>query len=195
VMFGQSYQLFGTNSFAVGDVTNTGLGTGLDTNVSDYVARISYQPDRTYTFTTRYRFDHAGLDLNRFEVEGRAVYDRIAVSMMYGQYAPQPQLGFLNWRQGILGTANLKLSQNWVATTALRYDIDARKFSSTQFGLGYIDDCFILAMNYITSYSYSPVPTIAPTLDHRIMLTIALRTIGGTGTSQSIGGATSLLGQ
>ena len=32
VMFGQSYQLFGTNSFAVGDVTNTGLGTGLDTN-------------------------------------------------------------------------------------------------------------------------------------------------------------------
>lgn len=195
VMFGQSYQLFGTNSFAVGDVTNTGLGTGLDTNASDYVARISYQPDRTYTFTTRYRFDHDDLSLNRFEVEGRAVYDRIAVSMMYGQYAPQPALGFLTWRQGILGTANLKLSQNWVATTALRYDIDARKFSSTQFGLGYIDDCFILAMNYITSYSYSPVPTIAPTLDHRIMLTIALRTIGGTGTSQSIGSTTSLLGQ
>ena len=195
VMFGQSYQLFGTNSFAVGDVTNTGLGTGLDTNVSDYVARVSYQPDRTYTFTTRYRFDHDSLAVNRFEVEGRAVYDRIAVSMMYGQYAPQPALGFLTWRQGILGTANLKLSQNWVATTALRYDIDARKFPSTQFGLGYIDDCFIFAMNYITSYSYSPVPTIAPTLDHRIMLSIALRTIGGTGTSQSIGSSTSVLGQ
>ena len=32
VLFGQSYQLFGTNSFAVGDVTNTGLGSGLDTS-------------------------------------------------------------------------------------------------------------------------------------------------------------------
>jgi LPS-assembly protein len=196
MMFGQSYQLFGVNSFAVGDTTNTGLNSGLDTTRSDYVARLAYQPDKTYTFVTRYRFDQETWGLNRFEVEGRAVYDRISVSAMYGQYAPQPELGFLTWRQGILGTANLKLSQNWVATTALNYDIDARKFSSTQFGLGYIDDCFIFAMNYITAYSYSTVgllqgggtlPIIAPVLDHRVMLTIALRTIGATGTSQSLG--------
>ena len=31
-VFGQSYQLFGVNSFATGDNTNTGLGSGLDTN-------------------------------------------------------------------------------------------------------------------------------------------------------------------
>ena len=63
MLFGQSYQLFGINSFAVGDTTNTGLGSGLDTNRSDYVARIAYQPDRTYTFTTRYRFDQDTLEL------------------------------------------------------------------------------------------------------------------------------------
>jgi LPS-assembly protein len=195
VLFGQSYQLFGTNSFAVADTTNTGLGTGLDSSRSDYVARIAYQPDRTYTFTTRYRFDHDTWELNRFEVEGRAAYDRFTVSALYGQYAPQPELGFLNWRQGILGTANIKISNNWVFTTAMQYDIDARKFSSTQFGLGYIDDCFIFAMNYITSYSYSNLyaasPTLAPflkpTQDHRVMLTLALRTIGATGTAQSLG--------
>ena len=45
VLFGQSYQLFGANSFAVGDTTNTGLDSGLDTTRSDYVARVSYQPD------------------------------------------------------------------------------------------------------------------------------------------------------
>ncbi len=39
-LFGQSYQLFGTNSFAVGDTTNTGLGSGLDKPASDYVARL-----------------------------------------------------------------------------------------------------------------------------------------------------------
>ena len=40
-LFGQSYQLFGTNSFAVGDATNTGLDSGLDTARSDYVARVT----------------------------------------------------------------------------------------------------------------------------------------------------------
>ena len=81
-----------------------------------------------------------------------------------------------------------------MATTALNYDIDARKFSSTQFGLGYIDDCFIFAMNYITGYTYSTLPNIAPVLDHRVMLTIALRTIGATGTTQSLGSTTGLFG-
>ena len=39
MLFGQSYHLFGTNSFAAGDATNTGLNSGLETRESDYVAR------------------------------------------------------------------------------------------------------------------------------------------------------------
>ena len=42
VLFGQSYNLFGQNSFAFGGTTNTGLDTGLDTTKSDYVARVSF---------------------------------------------------------------------------------------------------------------------------------------------------------
>ena len=57
-VFGQSYQLFGTNSFAVGDTTNTGLGSGLDTNRSDYVARLPISRTASTSFTTRFRFDH-----------------------------------------------------------------------------------------------------------------------------------------
>jgi LPS-assembly protein len=182
-MFGQSYQLFGANSFAVGDPTNTGLGSGLDSDVSDYVARISYQPNRTFTFSTRYRFDNTTLDLRRFEAEGRANFDRWSVGLLYGSYDMQPQLGFLTRREGILGTASVKLTNNWVATTALRYDLDAYKFASTQFGLGYIDDCIIIALNYITNYEYSGNPT----QDHRFMLQLTLRTLGGTSVSQGVG--------
>jgi LPS-assembly protein len=40
-MFGQSYQLFGLNSFAVADMTNTGVDSGLQTPKSDYVASIT----------------------------------------------------------------------------------------------------------------------------------------------------------
>ena len=39
VLFGQSYQLFGLNSFAVADATNTGLDSGLQNTRSDYVAQ------------------------------------------------------------------------------------------------------------------------------------------------------------
>src|SRR5690606_22029581 len=86
VLFGQSYQLFGTNSFAAGDATNTGLNSGLDTRRSDYVARVAYQPDRIFTFTTRYRFDEQNFEMRRFELEGRANFDRLSLQALYGNY-------------------------------------------------------------------------------------------------------------
>ena len=96
---------------------------------------------------------------------------------------PQPLLGFLTRREGILGTASVKLSQNWLATASVRYDIDANSLAGTVFGIGYIDDCLIVALNYITNYTYSGnVGT-----DQRVMLQMTLRTLGGTSISQGIG--------
>jgi LPS-assembly protein len=178
--------LFGTNSFAVGDLTNTGLGSGLDTDRSDYVARLSYQPDRTYTFSSRYRFDHETFEVRRFEVEAKANYERWQIGAMYGDYAAQPELGFLTRRQGILGSSTLKISTNWAMILAARYDINAEKFNQTRIGLGYVDDCLILALNYITDYTYSGNPTA----DHRVLLQLSLRTLGGTALTQSVGGPT-----
>jgi LPS-assembly protein len=183
-LFGQSYHLFGTNSFAVGDLTNTGLGSGLDTNLSDYVARVSYQPDRTYMFSSRFRFDQETFEVRRFEVEGKANWDRWQVSLMYGEYAPQPELGFLTRRHGILGTTTAKITPNWAVILAARYDLEAEKINQTRIGVGYIDDCLILALNYITSYTYSGNPTA----DHRVLLQLSLRTLGGTAMTQTIGG-------
>lgn len=183
-LFGQSYSLFGQNSFALGSTTNTGLGSGLDTDRSDYVARLSYQPNSTYTFTSRFRFDHESFDLRRTELETRAKFDRWSVGLLYGDYAAQPALGFLTRRQGVLGTGSVKLDANWVLLGAARYDLNAEKFDQTRIGVGYIDDCFILALNYITSYSYSGNPTS----NHQIMLQLSLRTLGGTALSQSVGG-------
>jgi LPS-assembly protein len=183
-LFGQSYQLFGTNSFAVADPTNTGLDSGLETRRSDYVARLSYQPDRIYSLSTRYRFDEDTFALRRFEVEGRANYDRWSLSALYGNYDAQPLLGFLTRREGVLGSVNVKLTQNWVVQTAARYDIDAEKFDQTRIGVGYVDDCLILGLNYITNYTYSGNPTA----DHRVMLQLSLRTLGETGTSFGVSG-------
>jgi LPS-assembly protein len=65
-----------------------------------------------------------------------------------------------------------------------RYDINADKFNQTNVGLGYIDDCLILALNYVTGYSYSG-PTV--TTNNQIMLQLSLRTLGNTNVSQTVG--------
>jgi LPS-assembly protein len=183
-LFGQSYQLFGANSFAEGGATNTGLGSGLDTRRSDYVARVSYQPNSTYMFTSRFRFDKDDFTVKRTELETRANFDRWSVSLLYGDYAAQPALGYLSDRQGILGSGSVKLDANWVLLGAARYDLNAEKFDQTRFGVGYVDDCLILALNYITSYTYSGNPGI----NHTIMLQLSLRTLGDTALSQHVSG-------
>jgi LPS-assembly protein len=180
-LFGQSFHLFGRNSFAAGDLTNTGLDSGLESDRSDYVTRLSYQPNSTLTFSARSRLDESSLDMRRLELETRANFDRWSVSLLYGNYDKQPELGFLNRREGVLGTATVKVASNWVVSGGVRYDLRSDKVNQTIVGAGYVDDCFVLAMNYVTDYSYSGNPVT----NHSIMLQIGLRTIGTTSFSQT----------
>ena len=187
-MFGQSAQLFGENSYALPGASNTGLDSGLDKTMSDYVASFSYQPNSTLTFSSRYRLDQSTFDVKRLELETTAAFDRWNVSLMYGDYAAQPEIGFLDRRQGVYGTARVKLASNWAVFGGARYDINAEKFTATNIGLGYIDDCLILALNYMTGYSYSG-PTVST--NHQIMLQLSLRTLGTTTTTQNVSSSTS----
>ena len=183
-LFGQSYSLFGENSFAQGGIANAGLDSGLDTTRSDYVARASYQPNSTYKFTSRFRFDNDTLAVKRTELETSANFDRWSVSLLYGDYAAQPEIGFLNRRQGLLGSGSVKLDANWVLRGAALYDLNNNKFAQNSLGIGYVNDCLILGLNYVTNYSYG---TGTPQLNHTIMLQLSLRTLGGTSVSQNVG--------
>jgi LPS-assembly protein len=187
VLFGQSYNLFGQNSFALGGTTNTGLDSGLDTTKSDYVARVSYQPSSAYMFTSRFRFNNDTFQVQRTELEGRVSFDRWSGTLLYGSYAAQPEIGFLDRRQGILGTGQVKLDANWVLLGSARYDINAGKFDQTRVGVGYVDDCLILGLNYITNYTVSGNVQA----NHTVMLQLSLRTLGGTSVGQAVGRPTS----
>ncbi len=59
---------------------------------------------------------------------------------------------------------------------AARWDLEANKVNQYIVGAGYVDDCFVLAANYVTSYTYS-AGTAPPILNHAFMLQIGLRTI------------------
>jgi LPS-assembly protein len=181
-MFGESYQLFGTNSFSAGvnDITNTGLNSGLDKTASDYVARVTYQPNSVYSFTARGRFDEQTFAVERFEAESRANFDRWTLQLLYGNYAPQPELGFLFRRQGVLGGASVKLTQNWILLGSARYDLYAHEFDQSRVGVGYTDDCFLLSLNWLTGYTYTgtTIATSVPKKDNTFMIQMSLRTLG-----------------
>jgi LPS-assembly protein len=189
-LFGQSYQLFGQNSFAVGGLTNTGIQSGLDTTKSDYVARVTYQPNSLLLFTSRFRFNEADFTLQRTELEAGANFGRWSTSVMYGHYAAQPALGFLTDREGILASAKYKVTENWQVLGAVRYDLHANQVSQTQIGVGYVDDCLILALNYISDYAYAGSIGV----NHSFMMQIGLRTLGGNTSGQSTSTLTGLAG-
>ena len=182
-LFGQSYSLW-DNSFAQGGIANTGLDSGLDTTRSDYVARATFQPNATYKFSSRFRFDNDTFAVKRTELEATANFDRWTVSLMYGDYAAQPDIGFLDRRQGLLTAGSVKLDANWVLRGSALYDLEADKFAQNSLGVAYVNDCLILGLNYMTSYSYG---TGSPQLNHTIMLQLSLRTLGDTSVSQNVG--------
>ena len=177
VMFGQSYQLFGQNSFASPDITNTGLDSGLDKTVSDYVGRVTYQPNSVYSFTARGRFDEATFTPERLELETRANFDRWTLQVLYGDYAPQPLIGFLTRREGLLSGASVKLTENWIALGSVRYDIENDRFDQARVGLGYVDDCFMLSVNWLSGFTYTTT-TAAAVQNNSFMLQFSLRTLG-----------------
>jgi len=188
LLFGQSYHLFGQNSFAVGGPTNTGIQSGLDTDRSDYVARASYQPNSTLTLTSRFRIGESDFTLQRSEFEATANFDRWTTSVMYGNYAAQPALGFLERREGVVGSAKYKVTPNWLLLGGVRYDLRAEQVTETQLGVGYIDDCLILALNYITEFNYNSTQK----QNHSVMLQLSLRTLGGNTISTGLPSASSL---
>ncbi|MFZ0606978.1 MAG: LPS-assembly protein LptD [Xanthobacteraceae bacterium] len=176
IVFGQSYALFGQNSFAVPDITDTGLDSGLDKPISDYVGSVTYQPNQVYSFTARGRFDQATFTPERMEFESRANFDRWTLQALYGDYAPQPLLGLLTRREGILAGASFKLNENWIVLGSARYDIANNQIDQSRIGLGYVDDCFMLSLNWLTGYTYTT--TSAPVQNSSVMLQFSLRTLG-----------------
>jgi LPS-assembly protein len=182
VVFGQSYHLFGQNSYAVGGPTNTGISSGLDTDRSDYVARATYQPSSTFTLSSQFRFDESDYTLQRTELQGTVAFDRWSSSLTYGNYAAQPALGLLDRREGVLASGKFKVAANWQLLGGVMYDLRAEQVSQTSVGVGYVDDCLILALNYMTEYAYNSNSTY----NHTIMFQVSLRTLGGNVVSQGL---------
>jgi LPS-assembly protein len=176
MLFGESYQLYGVNSYSAIDISNTGLESGLDKRFSDYVGSVTYQPNQIFSLAARGRFDQQTFTPQRLELEGRANLERWTLQLLYGDYAQQPEIGFLNRREEILAGASFKVTQNWVLIGSARYNLAAGQFDQTRLGIGYVDDCVLLSFNYYSYFTYTGIPALVQ--NNSYVLQLSLRTLG-----------------
>ncbi|GLK86417.1 LPS-assembly protein LptD [Ancylobacter defluvii] len=186
-LIGQSYQLAGQNSYAIGDMANTGLESGLDDDLSDYVARLYYAPTQNFALINRFRFAEDDWAVERYEVEGRATINKLTVGAIYGLYAAQPLLGYYEQREGVLGTGSYKIDQNWSLQAAARYNFQVDEIDYTLFGVSYMDECFGITLSYKSDYTESGNRERVDT----VLLTLTLRTLGTVGFSTGVGDSSS----
>ncbi|GGE46848.1 LPS-assembly protein LptD [Agaricicola taiwanensis] len=182
VLFGQSYHLFGLNSFARSDAAGTGLDSGLEGDTSDYVARFFVQASPNFALASRFRLSEDDFNAEATEIEGRFSRGRLTSSLMYARYDERPRLGFTDVREGILTSNRLNLTENVYLRAGALYDIERDEFSNTSFGLGYLDECFDLEVTYATDYSRDGNKERV----HQMFVKLSLRTLGDANISTSI---------
>ncbi|WP_262270764.1 LPS-assembly protein LptD [Microvirga yunnanensis] len=216
VLFGQSYQIAGRNSFRQPDLANVGLDSGLDSRASDYVGRFQISPNANFAFVTRARFDQENFDVNRVEAGFRANFNPylpLSTSLTYANYAAQPAIGFPLRREGLLGSARWDISPNWYVTGSVLLDLDryllAREtylaqlatnpnavyesddkayVSGMSLGLGYMDEC----TTFSVSYSVTPREVVRNSgeknQNHTIAFSLEFRSLGEVGYTQNLNG-------
>ena len=176
MLAGQSYHLFGQNSFALGGTANVGLQSGLETKVSDYVGRMSLVTNRNLTFVTRARFDKDDFAVRRFEAEVSTGWGPVSLSTIFGRYDAQPLQGQLERRVGMMQTVSYKVNTNWTVSGSFRYDFKREKVDLGVFTVRYLDECFDMMAQYVADLTN----LTSPRPDHRFMLRMNLRTVSAT---------------
>lgn len=175
-LFGQSFHLGGTNSFAQPDLVNVGAYSGLETARSDYVAMLGFTTPFGLSASTSARFDEETFELRRNELKIGANIANLSATASYAYIAAQPGYGFNRDRQEVSGTASLKFNDNWRVFASGTYNIQDSELTRNALGFGYSDECFIYTM------TFSQIRENGET-ENRFGFNISLRTLGEIGSN------------
>lgn len=224
-LFGESIHLAGTNSYSTpeeallagSEYLNsrplTGAGSGLDTEQSDFVARVNIDSGSGLRLGTQARFDNADLNLNRLDVQATGTmgpltasvtyaYLRtptVAYDMLYRALAGQDDNGngiddYEEFkpdaeRQEIQAAASLRATENWRLYGSVRYDIVNSYQLSNTLGIGYDNDSFSASLSYIDSVDTATLDDEDATRyvrDRTFYLRLGFRTLGDWATTRSL---------
>jgi len=204
---GQSYQVAGTNSYAIPDAANVGLSSGLDTRRSDYVTAFSFAPNSMLSFTAKSRFDVNTLEPRRMDLVGTYNLGAWTGAVQYANYESQPVIGYYVRREGLALSSRYKISENYFAQGNITFDMSRQfypqsligtsnpgPFAIAAFGVGggYQDDCTSLSVNYSSIYQDNGNGALVH--NQTVLMQLQLRTLGDAKVSQTFSNTTGLDG-
>lgn len=200
MLFGQSYQLAGRNSYDVADLVRTGFDSGLNKSAGDYVGRLQVTPyvtpESTISFAARSRFDQETFSVKSTELVASGKFDRFSTSLTFAHYAAQPLIGQYVHREGLSVSARYNLTANWFVQGAATMDLSRNateqfyqtsgyqtsnvvgSLAALSAATGYQDEC----TNLYVYYTNSGKLTLADGSKERVqsvMLRLELKTLGG----------------
>jgi LPS-assembly protein len=188
-LFGQSYHLAGDNPYAQPDLVFAGAASGLETDVSDFVASASlaYAPVAEtwltqFSIGTGARFDEDTFDLRRNDVRLAAGFATgTDISATYTFIEAQPLYGSQSDRRELRGAISQKLGEYWTASGNATFNFNTDKVSSYGLGLRYDDECFIFGLGYTETGADTDNPR------RTVGFTLNFRTLGDYANDFSIG--------
>jgi len=173
-VIGQSYHLAGLNSYATEDLLAVGSDSGLETDVSDYVASAGFELPMGLSLSAGVRLDEKSLDVRRTDLNATYARDRFETSLTFTQVDARPEYSYRNDNQTITTSSTVKVTENWSVFGSLNYDIDADKFNRRSVGLSYADECTIFSITYSDQYD----PNAETANDWTIGGRLVFRTLG-----------------
>lgn len=178
-IFGQSYHIAGLNSFAAGDLVSAGIDSGLDQDVSDFVSRASVTFPNGFSLGAGARFDKDSFEVMRGDVSAGIVLGNLTGRITYTEIKAQPGYGSHvayggdEDRSGILGSASLRVAENWRVFGSSGYDFGKDEFSTSVVGFAYEDECVALTLSYKRLPDYT-----TETTKWSVGARLSLRTLG-----------------
>lgn len=137
-LIGQSFHLAGDNPFANADVAHAGLASGLETDRSDYVARLSVDSGIGPRIDFRGRFDEDDFELKRGEIEATNTIGSLTASASYLFLREFPNDPDAETPISVVrGSASLNLTENLRVFGSLAYDVKNSVIASDSIGLAF----------------------------------------------------------
>lgn len=177
-VFGQSYHLAGLNSFATPDLSQATRNSGLDQNVSDFVAMAGLAHNG-FSLAASARFDKDDFRAERTDLRVGYSNEVVTTGLTYSEIkAPRPNTLNEADRREITGTASVQVAEFWRAAASTSYDLVDKKFNKNAFGLLYEDECFAFSLAYEQLRDDSNTNA----RDWKVGARLSFRTLGGIDT-------------
>ncbi len=164
---GESFHIAGENSFAA--------GSGLDGTSSDLVGGIAMQINDSVTFGYQARVEEDLSSINVQEAMLGLTFDRFSASLSYADVAAAANYGRPTPEQQVWGDGRYKLDEAWSLFGGFRYDIEDSNFMNKSIGVAFDCDCMKAQLAYSQSQDEKGE------IDHRVELSVELRTLGKVG--------------